>query len=269
MSRRRGSIVDVLLVLPWWVSVVVAWITYLVLLVVVPGYFAKSPMTVGIANASKAVAPYATGLFLLVSLGSLIRSWSISRKFDALNGAEGIRQLSWRQFEAIVGEAFRRRGFSVTENAVDGPDGGIDLVLRKDSEKFYVQCKQWKQWKVGVKPIRELYGVITAGGAAGGYFVASGEYTLDAREFARKVSIELIDGAKLVEMVRSAREPRAFLDPSAGRREPTIEAPLCGSPACPNCGRVMVLRRAAKGPGAGERFWGCPGFPKCRGTRAA
>lgn len=33
---------------------------------------------------------------------------------------------------------------------------------------------------------------------------------------------------------------------------------------CPRCGRTMVLRTAKQGPGAGEQFWGCKGFPACR-----
>lgn len=39
------------------------------------------------------------------------------------------------------------------------------------------------------------------------------------------------------------------------------------APACPNCGIAMVLRAARKGQAAGERFWGCPRFPKCRGLQ--
>lgn len=34
---------------------------------------------------------------------------------------------------------------------------------------------------------------------------------------------------------------------------------------CPQCGSIMVKRRAAKGNNAGNEFWGCSGFPKCRG----
>jgi len=39
------------------------------------------------------------------------------------------------------------------------------------------------------------------------------------------------------------------------------------SPACPVCGKVMALRTAHKGPRAGEKFWGCTGYPECKGTR--
>jgi restriction system protein len=39
-----------------------------------------------------------------------------------------------------------------------------------------------------------------------------------------------------------------------------------GSPACPRCGQTMVQRKNRK---TSEEFWGCPGYPKCRGTRQA
>ena len=39
-------------------------------------------------------------------------------------------------------------------------------------------------------------------------------------------------------------------------------------PPCPRCGATMVLRDVKReGPRQGERFWGCPSFPRCRGTR--
>ena len=40
-------------------------------------------------------------------------------------------------------------------------------------------------------------------------------------------------------------------------------------PACPICGATMVLRTAQKGANAGSRFWGCSGYPACKGTRVA
>jgi restriction system protein len=40
-------------------------------------------------------------------------------------------------------------------------------------------------------------------------------------------------------------------------------------PACPKCGRPMQRRIARQGAHAGEAFWGCPGYPSCKGTRPA
>jgi len=41
-----------------------------------------------------------------------------------------------------------------------------------------------------------------------------------------------------------------------------------GPPLCPRCGQPMVLRTARRGSHEGERFWGCPDYPRCRGVRA-
>ena len=38
------------------------------------------------------------------------------------------------------------------------------------------------------------------------------------------------------------------------------------TPTCPRCGELMVKRLAKKGEHAGEEFYGCPNYPKCRGV---
>jgi restriction system protein len=73
-----------------------------------------------------------------------------------------LRNMNWRDFELLVGEAFRMRGFAVAERRVAGADGGIDLELQKGGETFLVQCKQWRAYKVSVTVVRELYGVMAA-----------------------------------------------------------------------------------------------------------
>ncbi|MNR49385.1 Restriction endonuclease [compost metagenome] len=96
----------------------------------------------------------------------------------------------------MVGEALRRQGYTVNETKM-GPDGGVDLVLRKDGEVFLVQCKQWRAYKVSVQVVRELYGVMAAHGATGGFVVTTGDFTAEARKFSAGTSIQLIDGKSL------------------------------------------------------------------------
>jgi four helix bundle suffix protein len=36
------------------------------------------------------------------------------------------------------------------------------------------------------------------------------------------------------------------------------------APACPNCGKPMMLRKAGTGKNAGKEFWGCAGYPECK-----
>jgi hypothetical protein len=40
-------------------------------------------------------------------------------------------------------------------------------------------------------------------------------------------------------------------------------------PLCPRCQVPMVLRTATRGDHAGQQFYGCPNYPKCKETRQA
>ena len=40
-----------------------------------------------------------------------------------------------------------------------------------------------------------------------------------------------------------------------------------GAPDCPECGKPMKRRKARSGANAGHEFWGCTGYPNCRGIR--
>ncbi len=39
------------------------------------------------------------------------------------------------------------------------------------------------------------------------------------------------------------------------------------APDCPECGKPMTRRKARSGKNAGHDFWGCTGYPECRGLR--
>jgi restriction system protein len=149
----------------------------------------------------------------------------------------------------------------VAETGGGGADGGIDLVLTKGSERFFVQCKQWRAYRVSVNVVRELYGVMAAEGAAGGFVITSGRFTDNAADFARGRNIELIDGEKLRSMIGSLR-PIA-----AGPHRHDVRTQAAESPSCPSCSGPMVRRESKRGANAGSPFWGCQKFPACRGTR--
>lgn len=127
--------------------------------------------------------------------------------------------MTWREFERLIGEEFRRRGFIVT-----GFGGGIqsgsgrsaDLALMRKGERFLVEYKQWRKQQVDVTVVRDLGTMIRAAGARGGYLFTAGEFTCEARELARSTGIELIDGALLgVDWLRSARVPEGAPAPLA------------------------------------------------------
>lgn len=47
-----------------------------------------------------------------------------------------------------------------------------------------------------------------------------------------------------------------------------LNSASASAPHCPSCNTVMVKRTARRGANAGSNFWGCSGYPRCRGTRA-
>jgi restriction system protein len=208
--------------------------------------------------------------FALISVGALIGKRKRARLLDQQRDIASIRRLHWREFEHLVGEAFRRQGYGVAERGGSAPDGGVDLVLLKDGKKTVVQCKRWKTKQVGVALVRELYGAMTAEDADAAIFASSGEYTADARAFAHGKNISLIDGVQLAEMIQAIHERG-----SASGRTTRDLAPPASAPAraitviCPRCGSGMVKRVARSGSMVGKEFWGCSTFPTCRATRAA
>jgi restriction system protein len=165
----------------------------------------------------------------------------------------------------LIGEGFRRQGFSVIENDGPGADGGIDLVLTKGKERSVVQCKHWRRSSVGVAIIREFYGVMISRSISSGFVVTSGRFTPDARGFAAQCGIELIDEERLGAWILQAKQRR---EEDLLRAGPTPPAPpiVASNPACPICGVDMMLRTARRGELIGTQFWGCSRFPRCRGT---
>ena len=127
-------------------------------------------------------------------------------------------------------------------------------------ETYLVQCKQWRTRRVGVKVVRELFGVVAAEDATGGIVVTAGTFTREAVEFAGRVAVELIDGDRLQDMMRDLPVQRA--DGADRGDDKAVEATLC-----PRCGSDLVLRTARRGAKQGSKFYGCSSYPRCRFTR--
>lgn len=267
MARRNETILDILVVCPWWVSVTVAGISYCLLQFIMPAIDLKNPLLAGIPKLGPMFAPWVALLLLIPAPFSLLNSIRKKRLLDKQKDIDSIRSLSWKQFEELVGEAYRRQGYSVLENEGAGPDGGVDLWLRKDGNRYLVQCKQWKTLKVGVKVVREMYGLVTAHQAAGAIIITSGLFTQEAKTFARDKPLDLVEGQQLAAMIDGVKiNPTPKTQRAVSTAEPARNE-VQAAPACPVCSATMMLRTAKKGSAAGQQFWGCSNYPRCRGIR--
>jgi restriction system protein len=289
MARRKKTstiedVMELVSMLPWWAGVGLAIVGYLLL------HAAASQTVVAATQVGQMgtmvtqtlwktfanVGQYALPIICLA--GAAMSAWKRKQRKNLITNvtqspaSDALDGISWQQFEMLVGEGFRLQGYTVVETGGGGADGGVDLVLsrpgKNGAEKFLVQCKQWRAFKVGVDVVRELYGVMAAKGAAGGFVVTSGRFTDDAIGFATGRNVTLINGQKLNGLIRQAEvEPRgaSIRDVQARATQPV--AGRDPERTCPSCSQPMILRTAKRGANAGREFWGCTGYPVCRGTR--
>jgi restriction system protein len=254
--------------LPWWLGLALAGLTYLGLhhLAQKPlgtlqlgqlGGFVLSAVTHGLALAGQYLLPLFFGIGALLS--AFQRGKATRLHAAAASRPDAVDSMNWQEFEILVGEYFRRQGYGVTDNGGGGADGGVDVVLQSDDGSHLVQCKHWRALRVGVQPVRELYGVMAAHGATSGFVVTSGEFTEDAQRFADGLALTLINGSTLLRGIRA----------QAGSVLAAAAPANLSTPDCPVCGAEMVLRQARSGANAGKQFWGCSRYAQnhCRGTR--
>lgn len=270
MSRNNGSIVDLLFLFPWWLNAALTPTSYIFLKYHLPTITFETAIGKGIAGGLSSMGGFISGGIALIALiqfikfihrKSLIPRISgvgfLSRLFSSKDKSEleNLRKLSWREFEILACEIYRQLGYQVFETS-SGADGGVDLTLKKDGEVTLVQCKHWRTKKIGVKTIRELYGVMISENANKAVVMCSGSYTNDAYSFAANKPISMIEGQTLLAMINTANKPQNQITPNK---------PLTPQEkTCKRCGSNMIVRTAKQGVNAGNKFWGCTSFPRCR-----
>jgi len=242
--------------IPWPFTLLLALLLFF--LVPSPDFGAKTftqptevvPLLLSIALSFllKYIVPAALVVGAVTNLFTAVFSFSLFKSISRKGAKETIKNLSWQNFEFLLSEWFKKEGFNSEISGGGGPDGGVDIVLHKNGELFLVQCKHFKAWKVSVKTVRELYGVMAAQKAAGGYVVTSGRFTNEARAFAQDKNIELIDGRKLESILEAGKVQN-------------ISVATLNIKTCPRSGHELVEKSGKYG-----KFLSCSAYPSCRYT---
>ncbi|ATA55874.1 restriction endonuclease [Variovorax boronicumulans] len=168
-----------------------------------------------------------------------------------------LQAIEWRRFEALCEALYAQAGFT-TRSQSHGADGGVDIWLqsRHNDVPRIVQCKHWQSKAVGVKEMREFFGVMASHQLKSGTYVTSSTFSAEAAAFAKANGIHAQDGAALLKLI--------------GQRTPEQQAALLAvayegeywRPTCASCGTKMVEKPSSKNDGS---FWGCANYPKCKG----
>ena len=146
-------------------------------------------------------------LSMIFVLAMLVRK----RRFnDIFEGAENkdllekLKQMKPDKFEDFIAVLFRRLGYQ-THRVGDSDDSGVDVTAKKDDTIHYIQGKKHKGSKVTLSDIRSFYNRVADNPTSGrSIFITTNIFTTEARDFAKGKSIEIIDSAKLTELIKQA-----------------------------------------------------------------
>jgi restriction system protein len=125
MAKKNETILNLLAQAPWWVSVILSITAYVVFKFIVPAINFQSWVLKGIAGAAPQIALILALVLLIPAPISFFNSLQKRKLLDKQKDLDSIKSLSWKEFEELVAEAYRRKGYSVVENYGIGPDGGV------------------------------------------------------------------------------------------------------------------------------------------------
>lgn len=265
---RDESAAAALMDLPRWM--VVAIVIFAIVLVVFLGAaldpVIRRPNFLLTAVTAIVVVLFGGGMFWLSSRDRLLRR----RVLSQVSTAYKLLGLMPSEMEDVATELFRLQGYVVTENKrPDLEDGGVDFEISKQGKMWLVQVKHWRQ-QVGVREARELWGLVASEGAAGGVLIGTSGFSGYAQEFAEGKDLRLIDGSEFVHL-RS--QLSGLHSPEIGDTDPLVSGDFArylatlDRPACPICGKPMVLVTRLEDTVIAYQLWGCRSVPKCPGTR--
>jgi len=171
--------------------------------------------------------------------------------------AQVFRDIEWKRFEAVCASLFAQTGSKVRTQS-HGAEEGMDIWLYAEGAEgptAVVRCGHWLGQPVGVKEMRELRGLMEANKLQRATFASTGNYTVEARDFAKSNGITALDGLAILALI--SRRP-------AEHQKELLRIAYEGEywrPTCPNCGLKMVERSAGRASGL---FWGCADYPICK-----
>jgi restriction system protein len=190
-KMAEKSLFAILLRSSWWMSFAAAGAVLLVARLVLPEQY--------VIGGAMAALPF-------IGIGC-VTAWRQLRAPSAARVAATLKiveAMSWREFSAAIEDAFVRDGY-----AVKRPGGAAaDFELTRAGRLSLVCCKRWKAASAGIEALRELQAAREAREAQEAIYVAIGGVTGQARQYATKNQLRLIEGVELAQLLRAVRRAK-------------------------------------------------------------
>ena len=183
----ENSLFAYLLRSSWWVSFVAAMAISLAARFLLPEEYALYALSFAFP-------------FVVTGAIAAWRQWRVPGAGRVAATVETVGAMSWREFSALMAQAFQNDGAQVTRS-----QGAADFTLVKAGRTTLVSCKRWKAASHGLEPLRELEAAREAAGAHAAIYVATGNLTDNARRFAAVHRIALLQGQELTRLLRLSK----------------------------------------------------------------
>lgn len=178
----RESLFQILSRQPWWLTLLIAVMIFGITQLVF------APLAPFVALPFAALAGYL--------------AWRQLRAGPSVNVEErlkALRGMPWENFSLVVGEAYRRQGYTVEASG----SAAFDFRLARKGQITLVQCRRWKVNQVGAGPVRELLDAMEKHDAYNCVCISAGDFSSNARDAAAGNPITLLNGAALAQLVGS------------------------------------------------------------------
>ena len=188
LKMSQNSIFAVLLRSPWWMSAGVA-------VLLSAGGFAALPLEYA------AMGVFAAVPFAVISIMAAYKQLRAPSGARVQAVTETVAAMSWADFSRTVEAGFRRDGCEVER--LQAP--GADFALSKDGHVAIVSAKRWKAARNGVEPLRELQAVREKRGAREAIYIALGDVSDNALQYAKAQGVSLMTAPELTKLLRDLK----------------------------------------------------------------
>lgn len=188
LKMSQNSIFAVLLRSPWWMSAGVA-------VLLCAGGFAALPLEYA------AMGVFAAVPFAVISLMAAYKQMRAPSGARVQAVTEAVAAMSWADFSRTVEAGFRRDGCEVERLQTPG----ADFALTKDGHVAIVSAKRWKAARNGVEPLRELQAVREKRGAREAIYIALGDVSDNALQYAKAQGVSLMTAPELSKLLRDLK----------------------------------------------------------------
>jgi restriction system protein len=253
MARRNDTIFQMLIEMPWWVSVIFATFVYISLSLVIPSIEFKSALLASLADQASLQAHWFALFFLVPAPVSLLKSKPVAKRKG------------------------RSRNTSILDSLIDSP-WWVSATIAMATILLFTFVPEVPLYSIGIP----LSCIFLLASAISAIHSTKKKELLDSQGSTE--SIKRLDLRSFKTTATSPpstsnatpKTPKEEKSKTVKKQEVRSQSKIQPMPAtdtnqkallkCPRCGSNMVLRKAKKGANAGNQFFGCSSFPKCRYT---